>query len=227
VHPTLGSLAKSQAVFYALSFFKSDGFAVPRPSAGNANRSAYGELMDISEKIWQEYHSRLRAFILNRISDDAASDDILQNVFLKMHMGLDSLKDETKLKSWLYQITRNAIIDYFRSQKPTVDLLESLPQPETESGENVTQDLSQCLQPMIQHLPEDYREAVILSELKGFTQKDVAKMQGISLSGTKSRVQRGRAKLKEMLAECCRLEFDQSGRLSGYEQKDGYCNNSC
>jgi RNA polymerase sigma-70 factor (ECF subfamily) len=183
--------------------------------------------MNISEKVWQEYHSRLRAFILSRISDDAASDDILQNVFLKMHTGLASLKDETKLKSWLYQITRNAIIDYFRSQRPTVDILESLPQPETESGEKVTQDLSQCLQPMIQHLPEDYREAIILSELKGFTQKDVAKMQGISLSGTKSRVQRGRAKLKKMLAECCRLEFDQSGRLSGHEQKDGSCNDSC
>ena len=177
--------------------------------------------MDISEKVWQEYHSSLRAFIKSRISNDTATDDTLQNVFLKMHAGLASLKDETKLQSWLYQIARNAIIDYFRSQKPTVDIPEWLPQPDP--SEKVTQELSECLQPMIQLLPENYRQAVILSELKGLTQKEVAKVQGTSLSGAKSRVQRGRALLKNMLAECCRLEFDHSGRLCDYERKDGAC----
>lgn len=179
--------------------------------------------MNTSEKVWQEYHSRLRAFIKRRVSDDAATDDILQNVFLKMHTGLASLKDATKLQSWLYQIARNAIIDYFRSQKPTVDIPEWFPQPENDPIEKVAQELSECLQPMIQLLPENYREAVILSELKGLTQKEVAKMQGTSLSGAKSRVQRGRALLKNMLAECCRLEFDHSGRLCDYGQKDGAC----
>jgi RNA polymerase sigma-70 factor (ECF subfamily) len=178
--------------------------------------------MDTSEKIWLEYHSRLRAFIATRISDAAARDDILQEVFLKMHTGLTSLKDRTKLKNWLYQITRNAVIDYFRAQKPTVELPESLPQTkdDADAGAEAIEDLSSCLQPMIQNLPASCREAVILSELQGYTQKDVAKMQGISLSGAKSRVQRGRAQLKEMLADCCRLEFDHRGRLSGYEQKD-------
>ncbi|MEW6615018.1 MAG: RNA polymerase sigma factor SigZ [Thermodesulfobacteriota bacterium] len=179
--------------------------------------------MNTSEKVWQEYHSRLRAFIKSRIIDDAATDDTLQNVFLKMHAGLDSLKDETKLQSWLYQIARNAIIDYFRSQKPTVDIPEWLPQPETDPSEKVTQELSECLQPMIQLLPENYREAVILSELRGLTQKEVAKLQGISLSGAKSRIQRGRTLLKNMLAECCRFEFDHSGRLCDYKRKGKAC----
>ncbi len=76
---------------------------------------------------------------------------------------------------------------------------------------------------MIQRLPETYREAVILSEIKGLTQKEVAQMQGTSLSGAKSRVQRGRALLKEMLADCCRLEFDHKGRLCDYERKDKAC----
>jgi RNA polymerase sigma-70 factor (ECF subfamily) len=180
--------------------------------------------MNTSEKVWQEYHLRLRAFIKSRIADDAAIDDTLQNVFLKMHTSLASLKDETKLKSWLYQIARNAIIDYFRSQKPTVELPDQLPQPETDPGEKATRELSECLQPMIQLLPENYREAVILSELRGLTQKEVAQVQGTSLSGAKSRVQRGRALLKNMLAECCRFEFDHSGRLCDYERKNGACN---
>jgi RNA polymerase sigma-70 factor, ECF subfamily len=179
--------------------------------------------VNISEEVWQKYHAKLRAFVRSRVSDDPTSDDILQNVFLKMYSGLASLKDETKLQSWLYQIARNAIIDYFRSQKPTVDIPEWLPQPETTPVEKVTQELSECLQTMIQLLPENYREAVILSELKGLKQKEVAKLQGTSLSGAKSRVQRGRALLKNMLAECCRFEFDHSGRLCDYERKDGAC----
>ncbi|MBU0485347.1 MAG: RNA polymerase sigma factor SigZ [Proteobacteria bacterium] len=179
--------------------------------------------MDISAKIWQEYHVKLRTFIKNRISDDQATDDILQNVFLKMHTGLGSLKNETRLQSWLYQIARNTIIDYFRAQKPTLGIPDWLPQPETDPGDHVTQELAACLQPMIQQLPENYREAVILSELKGLSQKEVAKVQGISLSGAKSRVQRGRAILKNMMLDCCRLEFDQSGRLYDYERKGGNC----
>ncbi len=89
--------------------------------------------MNTSEKIWLEYHSRLRAFIATKISDAAARDDILQEVFLKMHTGLASLKERTKLKSWLYQITRNAVIEYFRAHKPTVELPESLPQAKTDT----------------------------------------------------------------------------------------------
>lgn len=185
---------------------------------------AHGKIpMNTSEEIWQEYHSRLRAFIKSKIADDMATDDILQNVFLKMHSGLASLKDKTKIQSWLYQVARNAIMDYFRMKKPSVEIPEWLPHPEAHPTERIMQELLDCLQPMIQRLPEYYREAVILSEIKGLTQKEVAQVQGTSLSGTKSRVQRGRAQLKEMLAECCRLEFDHSGRLSDYERKDGVC----
>ncbi|MFO7529684.1 MAG: RNA polymerase sigma factor SigZ [Marinobacter sp.] len=179
--------------------------------------------MNRSGKLWQEYRTKLRAFIRSRVSDETISDDILQDVFLKMHTGLVSLKDETKLKSWLYQIARNAIIDYFRSQKPTVELADQLPHPEIEPNEKTAQELSECLEPMIQLLPENYRDAIILSEIKGLTQKEVAKSQGISLSGAKSRVQRGRALLKTMLSDCCQLEFDHSGRLCDYERKDGVC----
>ncbi|MGM0787353.1 MAG: RNA polymerase sigma factor SigZ [Thermodesulfobacteriota bacterium] len=179
--------------------------------------------MIISEKIWHQYHARLRAFVRSRVHDKFAADDILQDVFLKIHSGLGSLKDETKLKNWLYQIARNAVIDHFRLQKTTsAEIPGQLPQaePEDDPGEKVTRELSECLRPMIQQLPEYYREAVILSELQGLKQKEVAQIQGISVSGAKSRVQRGRAILKDLLAECCRLEFDHGGRLCDYECKD-------
>ena len=176
--------------------------------------------LKVSEKIWLEYHEKLRAFIRSRVGDDAASVDILQNVFLKMHGGLASLHDATKLRSWLYQIARNAIIDYFRARQPTLEIPEWLAQPEIDPGEKVTQELAKCLLPMIQRLPEKYREAVVLSELQGLTQQEVADAQGTSLSGAKSRVQRGRALLHSMLTECCRFEFDRSGRLADYHRRD-------
>lgn len=82
--------------------------------------------MNTLERMWQEYHSRLRAFIRRRISDDAATDDILQDVFLKMHDGLASLKDATKLQNWLYQIARNAVADYYRMhQSKAVPFVET------------------------------------------------------------------------------------------------------
>jgi RNA polymerase sigma-70 factor (ECF subfamily) len=182
--------------------------------------------MNASEEIWRAYHASLRAFIQSKLADDMATDDVLQEVFLKMHRGLPSLKDNSKIRSWLYRIAGNAVMDYFRSKKPTVEVPEWLPDPETDPGEKIRQELSDCLQPMIARLPEAYREAVLLSEIQGLTQKEVAEVQGTSLSGAKSRVQRGRAQLKEMLAECCRLEFDHGGRLCNYERKGKSCDGS-
>ena len=178
------------------------------------------------EEIWREYHAALWAFIRRRVGDEATADDILQEVFLKMHGGLASLKDETKLKGWLYRTARNAILDHFRAVKPVMEVPDWLAQPETEPAETARQELARCLQPMIRQLPEKYREAIELSELQGLAQREVAELQSLSLSGAKSRIQRGRALLKEMLAECCRLEFDHGGRLSDYQRRKKSCD-SC
>jgi RNA polymerase sigma-70 factor, ECF subfamily len=182
---------------------------------------------NISEQVWKDHQSMLRAFIQSRVSDDFAADDILQDVFLKMHSSLPAVNDLTKLKSWLYQITRNTIIDHYRSRNPGADLPDDMPETEADPGAEILKDLSNCLQPMIQSLPDNYREAVHMSEIQGLSQKEVAALQGISLSGAKSRVQRGRAQLKEMLTECCEYEFDQAGRLSGYEPRSTNCESNC
>ena len=177
----------------------------------------------MTETIWGDYQAKLKTFIEKRVSDPAATDDILQDVFLKMHTQLDSLKEKAKLQSWLYQITRNAIIDYYRSKKPSETLPEWLSQAQSDPGEQARQELSECLQPMIERLPPRYRDAIVLSEIKGKTQKEVSQTQGISLSGAKSRVQRGRALLKEMLVDCCQLEYGHAGQVIDYNNKDGSC----
>lgn len=175
-----------------------------------------------AQTIWEEYQSRLRLFILSRVKDTVAADDILQDVFVKMFTSLSSLRDETRIQSWLYQIARNATMDYFRAQKKQVDLPDWLTQPE-EFEEGAAQHLSHCLRPMVEQLPKTYREAVQLSELEGLPHQEIARRQGLSLSGVKSRVQRGRAILRSMFEDCCRFEFDRRGRIIHYEPRCDEC----
>ena len=174
------------------------------------------------EKLWKEYHAALRRFIQRRIGDESTADDILQDVFLKTHSRIGTLKDERRIQGWLYQITRNTIIDYYRSHKRMEELPEEISNPEP-GDDRVLTELEACVRPMIERLPQPYRKALILSELEGFTQKEIAEKQAISLSGAKSRLQRGREKLKGLMMECCHFEFDRRGGISDYHPKTGGC----
>jgi RNA polymerase sigma-70 factor (ECF subfamily) len=177
--------------------------------------------MDI-EALWKEYHASLRRFIQNRVSEESAVEDLLQDVFVKVHSKIDTLKESRRIRSWLYQIARNTIIDYYRRRKPMEELPEGLSLSEKDDR-RALKELAGCLRPMIERLSEPTREALILSELQGLAQKDIAEKQGISLPGAKSRVQRGRRKLKELMLECCHCEFDRRGAVYDYERKKDHC----
>jgi RNA polymerase sigma-70 factor (ECF subfamily) len=184
--------------------------------------------------IWQEVHDDIRIFIAKRVANEAAVEDILQEVFLRMHRKLESLKDPRRVVSWLFQITRHAVIDYYRStqrirEKPvglTLDL-ESMhtalplkePDTDADSVEPRT-ELAGCLRPMIEKLSPHYREAVMLVELEGLTQQDAAKRLGLSVSGMKSRIQRGRTQLRRMLEECCLIELDRRRGIADYAPRN-------
>jgi RNA polymerase sigma-70 factor (ECF subfamily) len=103
------------------------------------------------------------------------------------------------------------------------EIPESIATPEMDPGDKTRQEIENWFLPFIQRLPEDYREALILSEIKGMPQKDVALKQGLSISGAISRIQRGRSMLKEMLMECCRFEFDHLGNVIDYDEKGEDC----
>jgi RNA polymerase sigma-70 factor, ECF subfamily len=164
------------------------------------------------ENIWQEFSSKVWQFIRSRVSDDATADDILQDVFLKIQKRLDQLDDSSKVQSWIYLIARNAVIDHYRVRKETVEVPESLV-AETAIDDPEIESLKVAFRRMIDSLPEPYREAIVLTELEGLTQKQLAERLGISVSGAKSRVQRGREQLKQALLDCCKFEFDRRGRV--------------
>ena len=180
--------------------------------------------MVVSTKtIWEDFRGSLKGFVLKRVQSEEDAEDILQDVFAKIHDKINNLKDEGKLRSWIYQITRNAIIDYYRSRKPTVEFTDTIQKVEDETPSDVTAEISSCVKPMIDGLPDKYREAINLTDLKGLTQKELAENLGISLSGAKSRVQRARGKLKEELLECCHFEFDSRGKVLEYQSQNGAC----
>lgn len=178
-----------------------------------------------TEQVWEEFHPKLKQFVLKRIPDEQSSEDILQNVFLKIHTRIDTLRAEEKLQSWIYQIARNAIADYYREQRTTTGLPEELVPPEEPADDDAVKELIPCIKTMVDSLPDDYREALYLTEYEGLTQRELADRLGLSFSGAKSRVQRAREKLKVMLLDCCHFEFDRRGRVIDYQPKCACCAN--
>lgn len=167
-------------------------------------------------KIHNQFHNLLHNYIVTRVnnSDDAA--DILQEVFIKIASKLNSLADGEKLKSWIFAITRNAIIDYYRknANNKKADITEKIiNEVKNENDFDATKGLDKCLKGFIQKLPEEYREIIIDSEINGIKQKDLAEKYNLAYPSVRSRVQRGRSRLKEMLLNCCKIELDSRGNV--------------
>jgi RNA polymerase sigma-70 factor (ECF subfamily) len=177
------------------------------------------------ESIWEEFCTPLKSFIKKRVKNDQDVDDILQNVFYKIHNSISNLRDADKIHVWVYRIARNAIVDFYRTQKSEEHIIELSEDiiSETEDELTANDEIVQCLRAMINYLPEGHKQAIILTELHSLTQREMGERMGLSVSGAKSRVQRGRARLKEMLLDCCRLEFDRLGNVIDYTHKSNDC----
>src|SRR4030065_1708247 len=147
------------------------------------------------EEIWDEFGLKLKGFIAKQVRDQSLAEDILQEVFLKIHSNLVNHKNEDKLESWLYQITRHAVIDHWRRQRKEEELPEEWEADQNEDENKAIENLAPSLKAMILMLPQKYREALILTEYQGLTHRQLADKLGISLAAAKSRVQRGREKL--------------------------------
>ena len=177
-----------------------------------------------TEDIWSVYQPRLSTFIHKHIADTADVDDVLQEVFVKIHTHIASLRDEEKLQSWVYQIARNAIMDHYRQQRRSQSL--AIVQ-ETEENDSVFDDavheLAPCIREMVEQLPEKYRQALLLTEYEGLTQKELSVRLGISFSGAKSRVQRAREQLKNILLACCDFQFDRLNHVIDYQPRVNCC----
>ncbi len=155
-----------------------------------------------TERLWHDLHDRLLRFVRSRVADEAGAEDIVQDAFLKIHAHIDSLRDDDRLESWVWQIVRHAIADQHRAHRPTAGVPEDLVAPvEDDADDDAPRDLTLWVRATVEALPEPYREALLLTEYVGLTQRELAARAGISLSGAKSRVQRAREKLKAVLLD--------------------------
>jgi RNA polymerase sigma-70 factor (ECF subfamily) len=167
---------------------------------------------------WKEYRDQLVRFVRRRVEDPQAAEDIVHDVLVRAYASHESGREPLQLRQWLYRSTRNAVVDHYRARRPAAPLPEELAELEEDRG-NAREELSRCIEPLLTTLPMHYREALELSEVRGLTQGETARRLGISLSGAKSRVQRGRVRLEEALLACCRVELDSRRSIMGFEPK--------
>ena len=171
--------------------------------------------------LWGAFAPALRAFLARRVPPGVEPDDLLQDVFLRVVRHLPTLRSTDWPEAWLFQIARNAVRDSLRARlrrDGRTDTLED--DVEAEPGyadvPAAQAELAPCLTAMIQRLPEPYRTAIALTSIQGLTQAEAARQAGVSVSGMKSRVQRGREHLRQMLVRCCEIAVDVRGGVSDY-----------
>jgi RNA polymerase sigma-70 factor (ECF subfamily) len=162
----------------------------------------------------------LRAFLARRVPPGVEAEDLLQEVFVRVIRHLGTLRSTDRPEAWLFQIARNALRDALRARQRRDGRTDSLEIDVPADADTVTAEseaeLAPCLTPMIARLAEPYRSAIELTSLRGMTQAAAARHAGISVSGMKSRVQRGREHLRQMLIDCCEIAVDVRGGVSDH-----------
>jgi len=175
-------------------------------------------------RIWTDFHKELKSYIAKVVKNQTDADDILQEVFIKIIRNSDRVKQAKNLRQYIYGMVRNAIGDYFRNKQRLNTNIE-IPIVVTEEDDhllNVT-IADCCVKPFINQLPEKYKVALLLTEFHDVSQKELAEKLNISYSGAKSRVQRGKEKLKEIILNCCAYQSDVYGNLMEVERKNCNC----
>lgn len=169
--------------------------------------------------IWIEHKNELRNFIYKRVKDEDLTNDILQEVLIKVYNFCISKSGVKNIRSWLFQIAQNTIIDNYRRQSKFIQ--QEAEFDLADEDENMAfKDAVNYILPMLDFLPEKYAEPLKLADIDGLKQADIAQKIGLNLSATKSRIQRARQLLKEEFVTCCLFETDKQGNIISFEIKD-------
>lgn len=183
-----------------------------------------------TQTLWRRFSEQVHQYIRSKVSSDEEAEDILQDIFIRIHQGIDKLRHEDRVQSWVYGIARRALVDHYRKkgrnkEQSAVDPVTKravedpvLDLNEFDGSHDVHEEVLSWLIPMIDELPEKYAKPLKMADVEGKTQQEVADRLGLSLSGAKSRVQRAREKLGAVLAACCEVEFGGSGRAVAYHK---------
>lgn len=168
-----------------------------------------------TKDVWNIYHRDLQQFIISKVKDSSIADDILQDTFIKIHTKLSTLQDENKLKSWVFSIARNSVLDFFRTSNNTVSF-EEFEETEKEPEENSeNHSVHDCLRGILINLPKKYRQPLFLYDIKGLKQIEIANQLHLSLPTVKSQIQRARKQIAKGFMDCCGFVENEKGHLIG------------
>ena len=169
--------------------------------------------------LWQEHKNELRNFIFKRVKEDDLTNDILQDVLMKVYNFCISKSGVRNIRSWLYQIAQNTITDHYRKQSKYTNL-DNLTEIEYEDPNMAFKEATNYILPMLEFLPKEYAVPLKFADIDNIKQADIAKKLNLSLSATKSRIQRARQLLKAEFITCCHFKTDKHGNLISFEIKD-------
>lgn len=167
------------------------------------------------EQIWNQFSLQIFNYIKVKVSTIEDAEDILQNVFMKVFLKIESLENIEKVGAWLFQVTRNSIHDFYRKKVKTPQNVDIPIITDSLIEEESSPDFLGCLSPIIDELPIKYKEVIHLSDVEGKKYQEIANQLDLSLSGVKTRVQRGRELLKQGFISCCQYKKDKNGKLIG------------
>jgi RNA polymerase sigma-70 factor, ECF subfamily len=183
------------------------------------------------EEIWEQVGTSLERFVRRHVSDPHAAEDVVAEVLARVHEHLDTVDDHERVTAWVFRIARNAITDHYRRAGRRRETLDGDIEITSEAGADgwlddqgaVVADLAACIRPLVDALPGDYRRALELTDLEGRTQAEAARIEGVSVSGMKSRVQRGRRLFAALVRNCCEVTTDSRGELVDFRLRADGC----
>ena len=175
--------------------------------------------------VYERYRDRIFRHILHLVRDRSEAEDLTQETFLRVHRKLASLRDRDTLGMWLYRIATNVCYDRFRqsSYRHSVESLDNRSEDDGQVAQLADEDtpgldqvleqteMSECVREYLDELSDDHRSAILLHDVQGLTNPEIAEMLGCSLATVKIRLHRARRKLQEALGNACSFSYDERG----------------
>ncbi len=181
------------------------------------------------DQIYQDFFPRIKGY-LRRLVGEHDCEDVAQEVFLKVNASLDGFRGDSSLSTWIYRVATNAALDHLRrSSASVVEHVETSSSEDeplvcegdtTEEGtplldtQLIRKEMNECIRGIVDGLPENYRTVLILSDLEGLTNKEIAEVLDISLETIKIRLHRGRVRLRKELEGKCNFYRDGRNELA-------------
>lgn len=186
------------------------------------------------QEIYERFHPGILGFLSKLLGGDEG-EEVAQEVFLKVDRGLGNFRGESSVGTWVYGIARNAAIDRLRSRpawheslrelrtngsdEDTEDAISLVPDEQASIEQYlIVKEMNACIRRRVDTLPESYRRVLVLSDMVGMTNGDIASALGVGEGAVKIRLHRARARLRKDLNTHCTLYRDERDEL-GCEPK--------